>query len=364
MLGLSAFQSTEADGANVVSTRVAGEFRYDSNTDTGSTGSGEDYVSVLAPQIEFISEGPKTRLNALYRLTGSYYLSNDHLNHLSHEAEAGANTQLSASTRLQAAYHFRYTEESREATTMNIQTSRTGIYSHTATLGATHVFTSKISAALNASESLLEFDDPALVDTRTDAAGLTASYILSERTTLGSTYSFTNMAFDTGTDVQTHAVDASVDHRYSPTLELNASAGVVFSESGDADWQAAAGIVKTLPKGSFSASYARGVTNSSGLTDQININDFFSAVLSHSISERLSLGLSASYSINKSSPERTVDLRSYQAGVSASWRARNWLTLGAAYSYYNQDSQNSLALDSERNTVSLTFVIEPYEYRN
>lgn len=365
-LCVATFYSTGADCMNVVKTSMTGEFRYDSSADPGSSDSGEDFISLLAPQLELINERQNARLDALYRLTGNYYLKESGRNYLSHQASAGANIQLSETTTLQADYNFRSTEESREATLMNIQTSRAGTYSHLVTFNATHMFTPNASIGFNASENLLEFEDAALVDTRTDSAAITVNYRISDNTTVSPVYSFSNMDFDTGESIQSHTASVSAAYRYSPTIDLNASTGLVYSTAGDGstDWQAGAGFVKALPRGSFSASYARGITDTSGLTDQLNINDTLTAALSRSLTERLNLGLSASYSLNRTKPVSTVDICSYQAGINASWQARNWLSLGAGYSYFNQDSRGTSGIDVERNILSVNFIIQPYEYRN
>lgn len=363
-LCMIAFYASEANGMNVVKTSITGEFRYDSNANSG--GSGEDYIGLLAPQIGLTNESRNMSLDASYRLTGNYYLKENGRNYIGHLADAGAAIHLSDTTILRAAYNFRSTEESREATLTNIQTSRTRIYSHLGTFSATRMFTPNVSAVISASETLLEFQNPALVDTRTDAAAITVNYRISDNTTVSPGYSFTNMDFDTGESIQSHTASVSAAYRYSPTIDLNASTGLIYSttEDGSTDWQAGAGFVKALPRGSFSVSYARGITNTSGLTDQLNINDTLTAVLSHSLTERLSLGLSTSYSINRTKPESTVDIRSYQAGVSASWQAKNWLAVGARYGYFNQDSRSTSGIDFERNILSVNFIIHPYEYRN
>lgn len=365
-LCVATFYATGADGMNIVKTSMTGEFRYDSSAAPGSSDSGEDYIAVLAPQFELINERQNARLDALYRLTGSYYLKESGRNYLSHQADAGVDFHLSETTALRAAYNFRSTEESREASLTNIQTSKAVTYSHLVTFNAMHMLTPNASISFSASENLLELEDPALVDTRTDAAAITVNYRISDNTTVSPGYSLTNMDFDTGESIQSHTASVSAAYRYSPTIDLNASTGLIYSttEDGSTDWQAGAGFVKALPRGSFSVSYARGITNTSGLTDQLNINDTLTAVLSHSLTERLSLGLSTSYSINRTKPESTVDIRSYQAGVSASWLAKSWLSVGAGYGYFNQDSRSTSGIDFERNILSVNFIIHPYEYRN
>lgn len=362
----AAFHATGAEGMSVVKTSVTGEFRYDSSADPGSIDSGEDYISVLAPELELINEWRNARLDVLYRLTGSYYLKDSARNYLSHQAGAGADIQLSENTTLQASYNFRFTEESREATLTNIQTSRAGIHSHLATFNATHVLTPNTSISFSVSENLLEFEDPELVDTRTDTGAVTVNYRISDNTTISPAYSFTNMVFDTNRSIQSHNASAGMSYRYSPTIDLNASVGLIYYGTGDGgtDLQSGAGFVKTFPKGALSASYARSTSNSSGLTDQLNINDTLSAGLSHALTHRLSLGLSTSYSINRTRQEGTVDIHSYQAGVSANWQAKSWLAVGAGYSYFKQDSRGTSGIDAERNVLSVNFVLQPYEYRN
>lgn len=365
-LSLMTFNAAAAGATNIVRTSVAGELSYDTNVEAGSGEPVEDYIAVLAPRLEFVNENPNSLLNASYGFNLNSFLMDSVRNYVGHAADAGANVQLSETTSLQAAYNYRFTRDSREVTLTNIQTERSRTHSHQATLSATKVFSQNTSAGISAGVALFEYGLPALLDTRTDTAAVTVNYRFSDNLTVSPGYTFTNMHFDTGAEVISHSLRVGAAYRYSPTIDLNASAGAVYSSAGDdrTDWQAGAGLVKTLPRGSFSISYARGIANSAGLTDQLNVNDTFSAALSHSLTAGVNLGLSAYYTLNRTMPASTLDIRSYQGEVSANWQARQWLTLGASYSYFNQDSRDALGIDFERNILSFNFTIQPYEYRN
>ncbi|MBZ0220433.1 MAG: hypothetical protein K8I01_08400 [Candidatus Methylomirabilis sp.] len=345
------------------------EFRFEKNSGVAAdgSGSGDDSILRASPRLEMESSSMNVGFNAGYGFTGNYYLDDHDRDWVAHNAVAGLEMRISPLSQLQAGYDFTYTREPREATATGIEAFRTeGIRSHNASVNGSRTISPRLTGSLSLSGNVLEFEDPSAVDSRTYSAGAAGEFRWTERTSLTQSYEYTNLTYDNGpsTEIQSHSLSAGFSTRHSESLTYNLSAGLIYSTgiSEHSDWRASAGLSKSFQRGSVSASYSRGVSDSSGLTDELNISETVSAGFSRNLSDAASLTLTTGYARNRTKPAGTVDLKSYSADAGVRWQVKRWAIIGAGISHFNQLSEGITGSDAERNAFYLNLTVHS-EYR-
>ncbi len=345
------------------------EFRFEKNSGPASdgSGSGDDSILRASPRLDLENSGMNIGFNAGYAFTWNQYLGDHDRDWTAHNAVAGLDMRISPLTELQAGYDFTYTREPREATTTGIEAFRAAdIRSHNANVSGSRLISPRLTGRLSLSGEVLEFEDPSAVDSRTLSAGAAGEFRWTERTSFTPAYEYTNLDYDSGpsTEIQSHSLNAGFSTRHSESLAYNISAGLAYSTglSDRVDWTAGAGLSKSFQRGSVSASYSRGVSDSSGLADELNISETVTAGLSRNLSDSASFSLTAGYARNRTRPAGAVDLRSYSADMGVRWQLLRWATIGAGISHFNQLSYGTTGSDVERNAFYLNLTLQS-EYR-
>lgn len=349
---------------------ISAEARYDNNAflreDAQAT--DEDIVILISPDFNVLREGKKIRINSSYRLSGVYYTRNPEINTLSHYANIGAGYTKSARTSFDLNDAFSYTKESLEAGVTGIQTNRVSIWSNTVTLSANYMFTPLTSANLAVSDSIWVFDDPSGVDSRIHTASLSGTHILTALTSVTGTYSYSNFKLDAPEDIshiQTHSLQLSVTKEFRNDWRANLSGGVVYSpDTGDSyDWSASAGLLKNFRKSSLNLGYSRRLTDSAGLSDEINISEGYSIRWNRTLSETTDISLLGSYTHNQTKEVSDVDLNSTTAGLTINKDLTDWISLSVGYNYFRQRSDGIVGGDIDREFIFINISATTFERR-
>lgn len=349
-----------AMGAGITLTEsVSAGFRYDNNARIQPEGEmvDEDYILVVSPQLEILKEWERTSLTGAYRLSASYYFMNPDLNNLSHTASVGMNTALSQATDLSVNDRFSYTKESLEATITGIERGRASTTSNAVTIGLVHAFTPGTSGSVSLSDTIYRYEGATVNTTRTNTASVGLGYTSTERTSLSMSYGLTNIRYDSSAGVNNftiHSLQAGFGYQVSPSIRLSLSGGAVYTPSIDTsrtDWIATGTATKTFERTSVTFGYTRGMTDTSGLVNQLNIHETYSLSAGHKLTETVDIAVSGNYSQNHTTPESTIDLTSYDAGVSGSWRPYSWMTVSAGYTHFEQVSHGTIGSDFRRDNI-------------
>lgn len=349
-----------AMGASTTLTEsISAGFRYDTNARIQPEGEivDEDYILVISPQLELLQEWERTRLTGAYRLAASYYFMNPDLNNLAHTASVGMNTALSQTTDLSVNDRFAYTKESLEATLTGIERGRASTTSNAFSVSLGHSFTSNTTGTVSLSDTIYRYEGATVNNTRTDTATVGIGYSATYRTSLSASYGFTNIRYNAYGDVTnftSHSFQAGLGYQPSPSTQLNLSGGFVYTPSittTKRDWIASVSATKTFEKASFDLGYSRGMTDTSGLVNELNIHETYSARAGYRLSNSFDLAVLGDYSQNHTTPSSTVDLTSYDAGVNGSWRPYSWLTVNAGYTHFEQTSHGLIGSDFKRDNI-------------
>lgn len=361
-----------AKGENLVKTAFSLEGRYDTNSQVDIKGKQSgDTMLTFSPSIELVNTGKSVVTNLNYGLSARYFFKNPEQNYLTHSASVGISAKLSDKTSLSAGDKFTFSPDAfsfTDISQLQIQRKRSDTLYNNAFIGLSHSPTSKTTVSLSLSDSLLDFTDPSLIDTRTDSASLSGSYAMTAETSVRASYSYSKTTFDTAnaTNFEIHSLTAGFSNRPTPTITLDLYGGAVYTPrvGSKYDWVAGATIVKTFKESSATLGYSRSVSNSAGLSTQVNVNNTFSAGWGTKLSDTVKLNLSGSYSENRSKPSAIVDAKSYSAGVSTSWQYNSWVSFAFGYSHFQQwGSRESSSLTVIGDSVYATISATPYEGR-
>lgn len=350
------------------------ELRYDTNARIAAEGelNGDDVVLLIVPGFEAINQRNKLTLTGIYRPSGYYYFKQPELNTISHSGTIMAEYAFSPRTSMTAEERITYSKESLESTLTGYQNRRSGILTNTVNLSMNHALTHRTSVTLSASDYLLKFDDPVAVDSRNVSGSMGLNFQATPETQLNSSYNFSRANYDlpggSSSNQNTHSLNAGFSTRYRETTTLLVSGGAVYAETpgtGDGffDWVALAEIRKTFNKYDTNFSYSRRTTSSSGVTDQLTLNDSFSAGLRREINRNVSVNLSGNYMRNHSKPDDSFDTKSFTASASGAWQMRDWLSFGIGYAHFSQVSDGPLGEDLERDHIFVNINMTTFEGR-
>jgi len=346
---------------------ISSELRYDNNVMAESTNASDDFSLIISPQIELLNERTTTSFSVAYRPSATFYLRNPGINTINHSATLGIHYKASETTSFELNDRAAYTKESLDISLIGLQTTRRGILSNSLSLSMNHAFTSNLSTSITLSDSVLRFEDPASVDSRTDTASVALSYGVTPSTSTMANYSVTNYSFDTHTanatsEILTHSLMLGFTHHLTTSLDIDFSVGSSYTPSVDHyDWIANANIVKAFQASALSLGYQRATSNTMGLSNQLNINESYHLQFNKSLSDSTSIALSSTYTKNRTSPVATVDLHSLESRISGAWSPYSWMVVSAGYSHFKQWVNGSLGNDVSRDHVFISVTATTYD---
>lgn len=362
------FWTGDGSAATTLRQTVSTSLSYDNNASIVADDENgvSDFYMTIEPGISLSQEHRTYRLNADYTFSALFYLDNSSLNTFNHAASAGLSMDLSRSNSFSLTETFGYTRDSRDTTTTGIQISRARIYSNSLTAGLTHMLGQRTSIGLTLEDRLLILKGANASDSRTDSASLNGGFQLTDSTSLNTSYTFTNFYFNAAGVKNTftsHSVQVGASQLITPSLRFSLSGGAVYtpSISEHYDWILTSNLSKVFEKTSVSLGYTRSLLNASGLTTQLNISERFLGNLAHSFTSATSLAIFGNYSLNHTKPVATVDMRSYEVGVSLHWVIKSWLTATLGGSHFEQEALGTLGSDMRRDNLYISFNITTFE---
>lgn len=350
---------SEARDNNTVTPSVTLDTRYDSNVrfkndnekDTG------DFVASVTPAIKFTRMGMHYGVRGFYSLTADYHTDNSDLNNLSHSAGLDFDAQLSQKWNFGLGDRVDYSEDSLRAIGEGILVTRTDILSNTAYASISRQVSANTDLSLTGTDRIQEFDEPQLVDSRTDTGVLSASHRYSQTGTMNASYSYTVYDFDTDDSrITSHGIGLGFREAISSSMTLELGGGVEYADyTGDSGsnlfFTGNAGLEKALKDSYMTLMYERAMTTPTGLTDEISIRDSVSLIWDFTLRTDLSASFFTALARNRSEPSGRVGVNSVVAEVSGNWKPNKWLILGAGLSHYQQWPEDTFDIGLKRNKI-------------
>ncbi len=358
-------------GDVIVTNSISTELRYNSNPNyvANDERASDDFVLLISPQIELLSEHRKFNLNGFYRPTASFYYNNTELNGISHYVTMGILTKLSLKTNIQVNEVMNFERGNFDASqVVGIQHSGMSIWSNTTSLRLNHEISSKSTIIMNLSDSITRYEDITSVDSRVDIVGISSSHNISDSTSITSSYTFSTYRFilpSSTTQIENHSLSLGFSHAMSSSLNIAFWSGVVYvpGVNNYYDWVASTNLRKSFEKSAVNIGYARGNSTTSGLSNLLNINETYSIEYSYTPTRLYSIDLYGNYYENNTKPIRVVSISSYIVGVSGSWRPYEWMGIRMGYSHFEQSSNRTLGRNLMADNVFLSVTITGHPSR-
>lgn len=350
------------------------DFRYDSNvtfSNTKTTTDNGDFIASASPTFEFARHGPRHDVSAFYSLTADYYTRDTELNNISHSAGLHLSADLTSRWRLGLGDRANYTEDSLRAVGFGqgILVTRTDMLVNTAYVSLERATTRNTNVTLTLKDYVQKFDDPALVDTRTDSAELLGRYLYSQTGTALLSYTYTNFRFDSDgrKNIDTHNVSMGIEEAVGQSVKVNLTGGLEYAEGlngGDELFIVAnAGIEKTLRDSVINLAFERDVSTPTGLTDEISVRNVVTFIWDFTLKRNVFASFYAGLANERTEPENDVDVNSYIVEVSGNWRPYRWLLLGAGASNYQQWPEDDFGVGLTRNKIFVNMTLIGPEWR-
>lgn len=373
LMALAFLPSEVAAQSNTLEPSVTFDLRYDSNArfrSTGSTSDNGDFIASVAPRFAFTRKRELYNAQAFYHLTADYHTNDPDLNALTHSAGINLDGDLSKLWHIGLGDRVDYAQDSLRAIGQGILVTRTNIFANTAYIGVSRTVTKNTSVALDLRDSIQDYADPALVDSRTDTAALTGRYRYSQTGTARLRYALSVYHFDTdgGNDITTNGLSIGMEEALTPTLTVDAGAGAEYasnldSSGGQTFLIANASLKKTMKDSAMSLSYQRDLTTPTGLTNEISVRDAVTFVWDFALRRNLNAAFYAGLAKNKTEPEGRVDVNSYIVELSGNYRVNNWVLFGAGLSHYQQWTKDDFGEGLARNRVFVNVTLTGQAWR-
>lgn len=361
----------QARDNNVVTPSITMDTRFDSNVRFRSTKENvdSDFILSVTPRIGFSRKGMHYGVRGDYSLTADYHTDNPDLNNISQSAALGLDVELGRHWRAGLGDRLNYYEDSLRAIGEGILVTRTDILSNTAYASLSHQHTANTGITLTARDRIEEFDNPLLVDSRTDSGELSVTHRYSETGTAFLDYSYTVYDFDTSEDnIGSHGVGIGFREAVSSSMTLGLGAGVEYTTnlggSGSELFFTGNAALEKAFKGSYmTLTYDRAVTTPTGLADEISIRDSVNFIWDFTVTRDVSASFFTGLARNRSEPSGAVGVNSYIVEVAGNWQPYRWLMLGAGLSHYQQWPEDDFDNGLKRNKIFMNATLIGGEWR-
>ncbi|MFQ5900231.1 MAG: hypothetical protein ACE5IH_01595 [Thermodesulfobacteriota bacterium] len=352
---------------------------YNSNSLFSEEGKDDwNSITTISPNMSFTRGYTKGTLSGSAGVGLEYFPDRSDLNSETYNAGLNFNIMLTSKTNFTFNERFSFSPDSLELssdtfsdTDTGIQVERNDTLSNSLSLSIDHSLSSAVSIGLTVSDNRTEYESP-LSDIRSNSIApvLNIDKALTSKTSLDSSYNFTRFYSerDGGNKVRdAHSLLLGFNHRFMPDFSLKMSGGVVYTpESGfHYDVIGNTAFTRSTKMSRMSLGYSRKIATTSGLSDDLSMSQGLSFNLTSALTRYLSLSMNAGIHSNKSETSNSVDLLSYNAGVSGSWQPYTWMSVGIGYSHFQQEKESDTTKGEalSRDSVFLSIKVTPAVWR-
>lgn len=349
--------------------------RYDDNIRFVEEDPEGDAVTTVTPRLSLSYEGKVMSLGAGYHATVERFARHSELNNEGHGASMDLGLDRlfgSRTTSLSLMDTFRFSPElsefreaaeqqeaMQEPENQGIRVPRGDTWANAASLTLTRQSSARLTERLQYTHRLVRFEIPTLIDSNTHEGALEVTNQLDRTNSITTRYSYRYFDNREQEDAQSHGFTAGVGHLFSPTLSMTANMGLSYSIQPTAHSTGLVGglgLSKTVEGFSLTANYSRNISLAGGLSGELVTTQTLSASLVYTVTQNLRASISGSVADNRSVTSDAVEITSWMAGASLTYRIRTWLSSEVRYRHYEQRSKGELGNDLTRNqyTLSLT----------
>lgn len=337
---------------------------YEDNVRNATGDKEDDFITTLGLDSRLVLRHPLGSFTLFYRFDQQLYLDHSELNDVGQATGLGQNQSLSfgdavhLSPRDTLSYSNAFTRtpdslyasgdqravQQQPVDAEGVVVGRDGVIRNTTQLGYNHDFRVPLSFGLNGSYTIIEYDDPALIDSRDASAGGSLSWRLSMLRSVGLSYNHSATRFDSVEGSDSEVVSLIYNDEPMPTWKVSASLGASFNSTSDdgvddVTPDVDARLTKELPRGSFTAGYHRSVSTSRGFggaAEQQAVN----LAASYSHTPVWSSRVSTTFSERRSKSASTQDTDRFTVRYDTGYPLGRNLSLTGGYLFSSQRQSN------------------------
>lgn len=213
---------------------------------------------------------------------------------------------------------------------------------------------------LGATYSSVDYKEPGFSDVKIYSGNMGLTYIQSDRDTFTASARYSKYDYRPTSDATDQVYTLGVTHRFTPTLTLGVTGGVVITKIEDTgatstDFSGGVDLTKTFERGMATLYYRQTVTAATGSDAGQPLRAQTAGLrVSRDLAEKWTGSLTAAYTKYKSTepPDVKIDETAFGAGLT--YNFRHWATLTLSYYYLNHNDKILNAADYNNNIVLLT----------
>jgi hypothetical protein len=310
-----------------------------------------DFITGFTPALAITYEDATRRLNAAYSFTAEIFAREPSESHaFNRQSFVGeALWRVNPNLTLTISDAFAFNTDTNLVGTSSVSTGRDRALSNTLAGGASWEFDRLTAIRGGAGWTIERFDDPTAQDSDVYRLDATLDRRLSTRLTASAGYQFSYFDIEREDKTYVHTPKVGVVWEATETISLALYGGPSFEVKEGSSTRitpaVVAGFRQRLSFGAWGLSYDKEIGTAGGLGGTTD-NQTFSAFLDVTTLLRgLTVQVSPRYSINESTRDDSIDVRSFTFGVQATYRITPVVAFVAGYQFFHQRSDSVAVTD-------------------
>jgi hypothetical protein len=338
--------------------------KYNDNIYLTNENRKSDFITTISPGIDLSYKSMRTELMLGYHPGFNYYASHSDRNNVSHALNFGALVKFSERLTLSVKDSFIKSEDSQDIRTVYEGSLQRNIKRQINSLSGDLAY--KISPRLTStlsggySDTRTSGSSSSTGDLKSYSAGLSLSYLLSERTSINANYRRSEYDYVSNDDSSSDAYTLGISYKLSETMTLAANGGVSRTKYDDNTGRSSTGftggasLTKRFERSDFALAYNQGIMPNIENNDTTKTRSL-SLRYNRRITELLTGGLNVFYSIHESASGRSTDTREAGGGINFSYMLSKAAYIVLDYNYIKHDDKITNLNDYRNHMVMLTF---------
>lgn len=342
--------------------------RYDNNIFYSQSGKVDDFLTDTDPRVKIISKGRAVDVAADLGVRWTQYAKNPKLSYFSSQGGLvlKADTLTGRALRglgLTVTEHYYYTKDYPSFAELNgpnpiasegIQTNRVTTFGNAAGATASYVLSPRAMVLGGYTNVRTQYSggSTSLVGSTIDLGNAGLEYSLTPTTTMLSDYFYSRFSFSGDGSQDTHAADVGARHQFSKDWSADARVGGTYLPSLDRlTYNFNVGTTQKFSATEVRARVLRTVSTSGGLAAALSYRTTAQLQVSHRLTPTLTATLAGNYGMAETVGSSTVDVKSYNGNAGINYVLTRWADLFASYSYFKQDSTGTTGFSVNRTQV-------------
>ena len=337
---------------------LSGEFN--DNVGARETGRRSDFIGALSPGITLTAQQPQYRIFAGYNTSAEFYARDSDRNEIGKRHRLFGDVFYRSSPRLTftVTERFIFDRNTDLVTASGVSTGRRDAYRNTITPGLRYQATPLTALRMNASYTLLRFDESEDVvsgaeDSDTYRVSLGAERVFTPRLLGTADFGFAYFNIEDEPEAYTYTPRVGLEYQITQTMRGRISAGPnILQQDGDVEVLPAVtvGLEKAYRWGRVLAGYDRAITaDGIGITDRHSVLGIVSV---RTLARGLVVEFTPRYTMAEVQRDSDREVQALSLNLRAVYRIARGFSLVGSYTFFHQTSDRGF-IEYDQNRVFL-----------